>query len=99
MSFWVYILRCRDGAYYTGQTDDIEKRVGEHQDGIKCVYTRRRRPVELVFSEYFETRDEARNAEKQIKGWSRLKKEALIRRDWEELVRLSNGRPPFPTTQ
>ncbi len=90
MSFWVYILRCSDGSYYTGQTDNIEKRLAEHQNGIKCVYTRRRRPVELVFTEYFATREEARDAERRIKGWSRLKKEALIRRDWDELVRLSN---------
>ncbi len=90
MAFWVYILRCRDGSYYTGQSDDIERRLGEHQNGIKCAYTRRRRPVELVFSQCFTTREEAREAEKQIKGWSRQKKEALIRRDWDELVRLSN---------
>ena len=90
MSFWVYILRCSDGSYYTGQTDDIEKRFAEHQNGIKCVYTKRRRPVDLFFSEYFATRDEARDAERQIKGWTRRKKEALMKRDWDELVRLSN---------
>ena len=90
MAFWVYILRCRDGSYYTGQTDDLEKRRWEHQNGIKCVYTHRRRPVELVFADYFATRDEAREAERRIKGWNRLKKEALIRSDWRELVRLAN---------
>jgi predicted GIY-YIG superfamily endonuclease len=89
MAFWVYILRCSDGSYYTGQSDDLARRLGEHQNGIKCTYTRRRRPVELVFSEYFESREEARAAERQIKGWTRVKKEALIRRDWDELVRLS----------
>jgi len=97
MAFWVYILRCSDGSYYTGHTDNLEKRVAEHQDGeIQC-YTLTRRPVELVFEEVFSTREEALAAERQIKGWSRKKKEAMIRGDWKEVQRLAWGkRNPLP---
>ena len=69
MSFWVYILRCADGSYYTGHTDDLEKRVGEHTAGAeRSAYTFARRPVELVFADYFDTRDEALVAELRIKA-------------------------------
>lgn len=62
MSFWVYILRCADGSYYTGHTDNLEKRVAEHQVGGLPGYTLSRRPVALVFSEAFTTREEATRA-------------------------------------
>ena len=69
MSFWVYILRCADGSYYTGHTDDLEKRVGEHTAGAeRSAYTFARRPVELAFADYFDTRDEALVAELRIKA-------------------------------
>ena len=93
MSFWVYILRCADGSYYTGHTDDLEKRVGEHTAGAERS-TFARRPVELVFADYFDTRDEALVAELRIKGWSRKKKEALMREDWDEVSRLAQRRTP-----
>ena len=83
MAFWVYMLRCADGRYYTGQTDHLERRIAEHQTGGFCDFTARRRPVTLVWSEYFQTRIEALEAERRIKPWSRAKKEALIRGDWE----------------
>ncbi len=83
MSFWAYILRCSDGSYYTGHTDELEARVGAHQSGLIEGYTQKRRPVELVWSQEFAERDEAFRVERQIKGWSRAKKEALIRGDWE----------------
>jgi predicted GIY-YIG superfamily endonuclease len=83
MAFWVYLLRCSDGRYYTGHTDDLERRMAEHQTGGKCDFTSRRRPVALVWSEYFQTRLEAKEAERTVGGWSRAKKEALIRGDWK----------------
>ena len=92
MAFWVYILRCADGSYYVGHSDDLEQRFHQHQSGELGGYTANRRPVELVFSEEFLTREDAFAAERQIKGWSRKKKEALMRGDWEELRRLARGR-------
>ena len=85
MAFWTYILRCSDGAYYTGHTDDLDRRMGEHQSGGYCHFTTRRRPVEFVWSQEFSTRDEALSAELIIKKWSRAKKEALISRNWASL--------------
>ncbi len=82
MSFWVYILRCADGSYYTGHTDDLEKRVAQHQSGAMPGYTHDRRPVDLVFSETFAERIDALERERQIKDWSRKKKEALFRKDF-----------------
>ena len=92
MSFWVYILRCADGSYYTGQTDDLERRVAEHQSGTWPGYTSSRRPVTVVYSEGFSTREEALACERKIKGWSRKKKEAMMRGDWAEVARLAKGR-------
>ena len=94
MPFWVYILRCSDGSYYTGQTDNLEKRFAEHTSGcIPTCYTYQRRPVELVFSQEFATREEALVSERQIKGWSRKKKEAMMRGDWSEVSRLARSSP------
>ena len=92
MAFWVYILRGADGSYYVGHTDDLEKRLRAHKSGDFGGYTEKRRPVELTYSQDFPTREEAFTAERQIKGWSRAKKEALIRGDWNELRRLARGR-------
>lgn len=89
MSFWVYILRCADDSYYTGHTENLEKRIAEHQTGEIEGYTHTRRPVELVFSEEFPSREEALTRERQVKGWSRKKKEALMRGDWAEVARLA----------
>ena len=92
MSFWVYVLRCSDGSYYTGHTDDLDSRIGAHQTGEIPGYTASRRPVKLVFSQECVTRIEALSAEIQIKGWTRAKKEALFRGDWSEINRLSRGK-------
>ena len=93
MSFWVYMLRCADNSYYTGHTDNLEKRIGEHETGaIPSCYTFSRRPLELVFSQDCATREEALAAERQIKGWSRKKKEAMMRADWAEVSRLAKPR-------
>ena len=89
MGFWVYILKCADGPYYTGHTDNLEKRLGEHQAGFREGYTATRLPVSLAFSQDFPTREEALVSERRIKGWSRKKKEAMIRGDWEEVSRLA----------
>jgi predicted GIY-YIG superfamily endonuclease len=91
MSFWVYILKCSDGSYYTGHTDDLNKRLWQHENCDEGSYVYSRRPFTLVFSETFNSRTESKASEKQIKGWSRRKKEALIRGDWEEISRLAKS--------
>ena len=92
MQFWVYLLRCADGSYYAGHTDNLEGRLWQHQQGICCDWTRRRRPVELVWCEAAPTRYEALAFERRIKGWTRAKKEALIASDWDRISWLA--RPP-----
>lgn len=89
----VYILLCNDKSYYTGLTDDIDRRKWQHDTGYfpEC-YTFKRRPLQLVWFTIVETSDEANNLERQIKGWSRKKKEALINGDIEELKRLSKNK-------
>ncbi|MEI8230487.1 MAG: GIY-YIG nuclease family protein [Candidatus Peregrinibacteria bacterium] len=88
--YYVYILLCADGSYYTGVTNDYERRVAEHQSGSDPKsYTHRRRPVKLVYVGIFGDINEAISWEKRVKGWTRRKKEALIRRDFEALPSLS----------
>ncbi len=88
--FWLYILKCADQSYYTGHTDALEVRLKQHEVGadLNC-YTATRRPVELVYSATFASREEALTAERQLKGWSRRKKEAMMRGDWELVSRLA----------
>lgn len=74
MKAWVYILRCSDGTLYTGWTNDIEKRLAAHNKGIGSKYTRGRTPVELIFKEEFETKEEAMSRETVIKSLKRSKK-------------------------
>ncbi|GJD62453.1 GIY-YIG nuclease family protein [Methylobacterium frigidaeris] len=90
MSAFVYILRCAGGSYYVGSArgTSLDKRVSEHQAGTYRGYTSQRRPVILVYAELFERITDAIAMERRIKGWSRTKKEALIRRDWEQLQQL-----------
>jgi len=92
MQFWAYILRCSDGSYYTGHSDNLEFRLAQHQSGEGCDWTRRRLPVVLVWCENFSSRIDALEAEHRIKPWSRAKKEALIERDWKRLSHFA--RPP-----
>ena len=92
MPYWIYILQCADGSYYTGHTNNLEKRVAEHQTGEITGYTSKRRPVTLVFCEEMQTRQDVFARERQIKGWGRKKKEALMKGDWEQLSKLSKGR-------
>jgi predicted GIY-YIG superfamily endonuclease len=89
---WVDILRCADGSYYVGSTRaTLDQRVGQHQLGVVDGYTARRRPVELVFSEWFQRITDAIAAERQVKGWRRAKKEALIARRFELVPTLSKS--------
>ncbi len=92
MTFWSYLLRCSDGSYYAGHTDDIDQRMAQHTTGALGGYTARRRPVELVWSDRFMSRDDAFAAERKLKGWSRAKKEALIAGDWELVRALARNR-------
>jgi predicted GIY-YIG superfamily endonuclease len=98
MSFWVYILRCSDGRFYTGHTDNLDRRIAEHQHGGFCDFTSRRKPVAVVWSEWFETRLEALEAEKRIKPWSRAKKGALIRGDWNMVSLFAKPPAKRPST-
>src|SRR4051794_16138955 len=92
MHFWVHLLRCSDGSYYAGHSDNLEGRLWQHQQGIGCDWTRRRRPVELVWCEAVPTREEALAFERRIKGWTRAKKEALIAGDWDRIGWLARPR-------
>ena len=92
MKAWLYILKCADGSYYTGSTNNLPLRITQHHRGEGCVYTRSRLPVELVYAQEFESEHEAFLRERQVKGWSRTKKEALIRGDFDALVNLSKSR-------
>lgn len=86
---WVYILECKDGSFYTGSTPDIERRVAQHQRGEYCQYTSLRRPVRLVYCYEVSTLEDAFYLERQIKGWRREKKKALIQGDYSALIELS----------
>jgi putative endonuclease len=85
----VYLLRCADDSYYVGSTRHLPHRVWEHQEGLAAEYTRRRRPVELVWSQECENIGEAFFWEKRIQNWSRAKREALIRGDYQALPKLA----------
>ena len=89
MVFHVYLLRCSDGSYYIGHTDNLEQRLAQHQSGGLPGYTSTRLPVSLMKTESFATREEALAAEMQLKGWGRAKKEAWIRNDFVLLKRLA----------
>ena len=84
---FVYILRCADSSLYIGETDDIAHRVARHQEGRACPFTAKRLPVELVYQEQLVDYLAARRRERQIKGWTRRKKEALICGDMAALKR------------
>ena len=94
--FHVYLLRCHDGSYYAGHTDDLIVRMRQHAEG-RTGYTALRKPLELVWHGEFESRYEALAFERKIKKWSRAKKEALIRGDWnaiQQLARAKTGTAP-----
>jgi len=89
MAFYLYILECNDKSFYIGHTDNIEKRICEHNEKKHAGYTSSKLPVKLVSVHLFGTRDEALAAEQQVKKWSRKKKEALIREDWDLLSKFA----------
>jgi putative endonuclease len=91
-NYSVYILECSDGSYYIGVTNDLDRRLWQHETGfdIGC-YTYSKRPVKM---KYYETTNDIKQAiqrEKQLKGWSRKKKQALFKEDWDELKKLSKS--------
>jgi predicted GIY-YIG superfamily endonuclease len=73
-SFFTYLVRCSDGSYYVGHTDDLDQRMTQHESGAGSGYTATRQPVRLVWFEEFPTREEAKSVEAQLKKWSRRKK-------------------------
>ena len=88
---FTYIVRCSDGSYYVGSTTDLAARLWQHNESdVGAEYTRRRRPVELVWSAEFEHVGAAFAFEKQVQGWSRAKREALIRGDFDDLPELAS---------
>jgi putative endonuclease len=98
MGAFVYMLLCRDGSYYVGSAtgEDLTPRIAQHQAGAFPGYTSTRLPVKLVWSEYFSQITDAIATERQIKGWSRAKKEALINNNWNSIVTLSKRRAGKP---
>ena len=92
MPFWTYMLHCADRSFYVGHTDNLEQRMAQHETGAFPGYTAKRLPVTLVWSEQFPSRIEALEAERQVKGWSRTKKLALIRSDWTLISQLAQNR-------
>jgi putative endonuclease len=92
MAFYAYLLRCNDGSYYAGHTDDLDVRMAQHQSGAHGGYNTKRLPVTLVWSDFFQTRDDAFAVERKLKGWSKAKKEALIAGDWARVSELARNR-------
>ena len=91
-SYFVYILKCSDNSYYTGFTNNLERRLGEHRSGQnKECYTFNKNPLELMWFETFNDVLDAIATEKRIKGWSRIKKEALIKNNWDKVVLYSKN--------
>lgn len=89
---FMYILKCSDGSYYTGSTINLGDRVYQHPNGLGANYTKTRLPILLVYSEEYPRIDLAFNREKQVQGWSRKKKEALINGKYESLPNLSKSK-------
>jgi putative endonuclease len=86
---WIYIVECSDGSYYTGSTIDLERRLWEHNEGIAANFTKKRLPVKLVFAEQSDSIETAFLREKQVQGWSRAKKLAVIEGRMGDLPGLS----------
>ncbi len=89
---YMYILECADGSFYTGSTKDLERRLWEHQNGLGAHHTAKRLPVKLVYCEEYDRIDDAFYREKQVQGWSRKKKEALMASDYNQIHLLAECR-------
>jgi putative endonuclease len=99
-SYYVYILLCNDGSYYTGVTNNLDERLAQHNSGYAVSsYTFKRRPVILKFSQQFHDINQAIALEKQIKGWSRKKKESFINEQWDLLKEFSKNYSQNKNTQ
>ena len=99
---FTYIIECSDGSYYVGSTQDLDKRIKQHQSGHGCLYTTLHRPVKLVYKEENETYQQTFARERQIRGWSRAKNRALIEGDVDKLRKLSKyglAGSPFPFSE
>ena len=94
MNYFVYMVLCSDDSFYVGVTNDVERRINEHNFGLDPqAYTHERRPVVLVYCEDFQRIEQAIAWEKQLKGWSRAKKIALVQGDWDRIRSLSREHP------
>ena len=89
MKGWMYILECADGSYYTGSTNNLDLRLQQHQAGEGANHTKKRLPLKLIYYEEYSRIDVAFFREKQVQGWSRKKKEALINGNPELLPKLA----------
>jgi putative endonuclease len=104
MSFWVYMLHCNGGKLYVGHTDNLERRLWQHENGTIAGFTADYRPVKLIWSDYCETRDAAKSFELRLKGWSRAKKLALVHVtgglsvDWREIDKAVPSKKDRPST-
>jgi putative endonuclease len=96
---YMYILECADGSYYTGSTWDLERRLAEHQSGVGARHTAKRLPVRLVYCEYYDRITDAYQRKKQVQGWSRRKKQALIEENAEKLVEYSRNYTQYPPSE
>ncbi|WP_372757960.1 GIY-YIG nuclease family protein [Mariniflexile sp.] len=95
-TYFVYIVKCKDDSFYIGITNNVSRRLIEHNQGLDIdAYTYKRRPVMLVWFEMFTDPNQAIACEKKIKGWSRRKKQALIDKDWDKLVEYSKNYTQF----
>ncbi|MDI3544645.1 MAG: putative endonuclease [Bacteroidota bacterium] len=99
MKGYMYILECADGSYYTGSTRNLERRLQQHQNGEGSNHTKKHLPVKLVYFEEFQRIDEAFYREKQVQGWSRKKKEALINGCFDKLISLSKNYTQYPRNE
>lgn len=95
MKGYMYILKCANAEYYTGSTNDLEKRIEQHKNGEGSNFSWRYMPVELVYYEEFSHVAAAFKREKQIQKWSRKKKEALMKGDIEKLKALSKNHTEY----
>ena len=89
MAGYMYILECADGSYYVGSTTDLNRRLWEHQEGMGGEYTSKRLPVKLVYAEEYSSITEAYQREKQVQGWGRKKRKALIDGRIEDLIKFA----------
>lgn len=92
MAFSLYILECGDGSLYIGHTDDLDRRLTQHNQSQYSAYTARRKPLKLAHVEEFASREEALVMERKLKGWSRAKKDAYMAGDWRRVSRLAKGK-------